>query len=103
MSEYWLGFVTPFVGIAGFALALGAAYLLVRAADWLNSRIHEHLVEKITIKKNLADPFGTRPERPEHYDKATKLRDALLESPKLWLIRGFGFMVLLVRDYREKD
>lgn len=102
MSDYWLGVITPFALIAGLALVAATAYLLFRLGDWLNSKTHAHLVEKITVARNLADPFGMKAARPEYYDKATKLRDALLKSPRMWLLRGFGLVILIVRDFEEK-
>lgn len=103
MNEYWLGVITPFALIAGLALVAAVVYALFRLGDWLNSKTHGHMVEKITISPNLADPFGTKPARPRYYDKATKFRDALLKSPQMWLLRGFGLVILIVRDFEEKS
>lgn len=104
MSDYWLGVLTPFILIGGLALVLSAAYLMIRAGDWLNSKIHGHLVERIPVRKNKASsPLSVREERPEYFDKATEFRDALLASPKMWLFRAFGYVVVTVRDYREED
>lgn len=101
MSEYWLGVLTPFALICGLAIACGLAYALFRLGDWLNEKTHGHFAEKITVQKNLADPFRTKPKRPEYLDQANKFRDALLRSPRMLLFRAFGLLVIVIRDYRE--
>ena len=103
MTEYWMGVVTPFACIGGLALLLGTGYLLYRLAEWLNERTHTRFMEKIKIARNLADPFGQKPERPKFFDKATHLRDALLRSPKMWMVRTLGFCVLIVRDFETEE
>lgn len=102
MSEYLLGVITPFAAIAGLALALGLTYLMLRLGGWLNQKIHYHFVETIELEKNRVNPFDEKPVRPEFEDSANRLRDALLISPKLTLIRIFGRIILVARDYEEK-
>lgn len=103
MNDYWLGVLSPFILIAGLSIIAGVVYALFRLGDWLNEKTHGHFVEKIEVQKNKADPFKTKPARPEYLDKANQFRDALLRSPKMWLFRAFGFVVITVRDYREDD
>lgn len=102
MSDYWLGVLTPFALIGGLALALAVSYALIRLGDWLRSVTHNALIVNIRIRKNMPNWSGGE-RNPQHYDQATKLRDALLKSPRMLMIRAFGRMVLIVREYREID
>ncbi|TDP92340.1 hypothetical protein EDF62_1546 [Leucobacter luti] len=102
MPEYWLGVITPFAVLAGLALTGALGYLMFRLGDWLGQQTHYHFVETINLEKNRRNPLE-QSDRPEFQDSADKLRDALLVSPKLRMLRAFGRIVLIARDYEKKE
>lgn len=100
MSQYQLGVITPFAIIIGLAIAAALAYALYWAGQWLNSRVDTKLLSRIKVDKNQVDFFSepSKKELPQHWDAATRFRDALLESPKLYMVATLGWRVLIVRD-----
>lgn len=99
MSEYWLGVLTPFIVIGGIGL-LALVFALV---VWLWSRIDWHLMARTDLAPDLRS-FNDPADKPRtHVTAANKIPNALLESPRLYSIYGLGWIVVLVRNSRQKD
>jgi hypothetical protein len=106
MTDYTWGVLTSFLALAGFALAIGGAYFLAAAARYIWGEAHYALMARVDIKKNrpvLRLKGEPEDEKPEYWDAATELRDALLESPRMYSGAGLGWRVLLVREARDEE
>jgi hypothetical protein len=98
-GAFWLGYFTVPLLLLSF-LVLWGAY---SAASWLWNKLHIAWCAKVTLAKNKARPpflEGTEgpPVKVEYLDAANVIRNALLESPKLYSMQGLGWHILLVRD-----
>lgn len=108
MNDYAWGVLTPFLAIAGLALALGAGWLMVAAARHLWGNTHYALMSSTHLPKNRKAVYlrGQQPAdeegKPEYLDAANKFRDALLQAPRMFTVAGLGWRVLLVRDTRNE-
>jgi len=104
MTDYAWGVLTPFIAIAGLALAIGVAYLLAAAARHLWGKTNYALMGKTTLRRNRPeyDPSGTSEAKPEYLDAANTFRDALLESPVVRTVAALGWRVLVVRDTTDR-
>ena len=97
MTAYAWGVLTPFLGLGALAFLGGFAYLLLAAGRLLWAKTHLRIVDTIPLRRNRVDPFE-HDERPEYLEAANTFRDALLASPRLHTLTGFGWMVIFVRD-----
>lgn len=106
MNDYAWGVITPFIATAALALALGLAWLLVSVARHLWAKTHFALMDTVTLSPNRTRiRLKGEPEdvRPEHLESANLIRDALLESPRLFTLAGLGWRLALVRESRAAD
>lgn len=99
MSEYWLGVLTPFMLIVGVLLL----WLLAAVARRVWVSLHRAFSTTIVVKHNLVEfneLVGGEPRspKPEYWDSANRLRDALLVNPKLRVWAGFGRLFFVARD-----
>jgi hypothetical protein len=100
-GEFWAGVLTiPILAAAWFLIS----WLHAKAQRaWVSA--HQRLISKIDLRENprairfRGDPA---PEpRPKYEDTANRMRDALLQSPRLYSGYGLGWMLIICRDYRE--
>lgn len=112
MNDYLLGALTPVILLLGAALV----YLTFSAARLLWDKARDVFTYKVNFKtKALAYlPFGpgTREEKDAEAErerlvrqlsKANTFRNAIFKSPTLRLFHFPGWIVMVVRDYRDPD
>lgn len=98
-EHFWVGLaVGPAILVVYIALI--AAAIAVRRA-W--KRLHWRAIERVDLAKNRKRLFlrgqpDPDADKPEYLDAANKVRDALVVSPRLHTVSGFGWIVMLVRD-----
>lgn len=104
MSDFSWGVLTAFLLAGGLALALGLAYLLVALARHLWAKTHYALMDSVDIAPNRQNPYrGAAQDKPEYLDSANKIRDALLESPRMYTVAGLGWRAVIVRETTTKE
>lgn len=96
IPEFWIGLaVIP---------ALAATFLLLQVlyavSTWAWRRLHMAMLARIDL---APDPFDLKnPDKGvTHRKAANRVRNALLESPRLFTFHGFGWLILLVRDSKS--
>lgn len=98
MADYWLGMAT----IPALLVFAAAVYAAWAGATRLWSKWHIALLNRVDLARNPYR-FNAEGDGPEYIESANKVRDALLKSPRFWQIAGFGFILLIVRDWKEKS
>jgi hypothetical protein len=108
-TAFWLGLAVLPAAALVFALA---AWLLIAARKAWHS-IHGHLLyNRVTLAADPRSVFNApwrrdriqgRAEEPTYEHAANRIRDALLQSPRLHVFIGLGWQIAIVRDYRDPD
>ncbi|MDF2895716.1 MAG: hypothetical protein K0Q46_2502 [Rhodococcus erythropolis] len=100
MSEFWAGVlvlpVAAVVGGLGFWLLVGARRAWVKTHEAL-------LFQRVKLAKDRINPFGPKPDGTTYEKAANRLRDALLETPRLLAFGGLGWRIFVVRDSKAND
>jgi hypothetical protein len=94
--EFWIGLgIIPGLVVVyiAFGWLLTASRAVWKAFDY-------RMLGRVVLAKRV-NPFSSEP-KPYEW-AANRLRDALLESPRLYTARGFGWMVFLVRNVKDDD
>lgn len=89
-----------FLGAVALVVVAVIGYLLLALGRILWNRVDVAMMERITLADNRVNPFVKDTRHPKE-DSANKLRDALMESPKLTVLRGFGRVVIIARNTKE--
>ena len=96
-ASFWAGLATIPAVIAA-ALILWLLYSLASKA-W--DKLHTSMLYRVDVPKNRfrLTVGGTPPDtRPQYIDAANRFRDILLQSPRMHVLNGLGWTVLIVRD-----
>jgi hypothetical protein len=102
-GAFWLGYFTVPLLLLGICLVWGAYSI----ASNLWNKIHVAWCVKVPLAKDKArvDIVDGKLEidsSDSYVTSANLIRDALLESPKLYSMHGLGWRIMLVRDIRDK-
>jgi hypothetical protein len=101
-GDFWVGLLA----IPILAAALLVLWLLFTLASNAWDALHRSMLLKTDLKSNTpvlrfrSDPA---PEpRPKYEDAANHLRNALLRSPRLYTLKGLGWVLILARDAKNE-
>lgn len=94
-ADFWFGLAA--LPVASLCVAAGAWAVLGARRAWLKT--HEALLfQRVKLAKDRVNPFGPKPDGPTYEKAANRLRDALLETPRLIAFGGLGWRIFIVRD-----
>ena len=94
-ESFWAGLlVIPAIAIVG---AVVIVLLALARKAWAS--IDSAVIARTDLAPNRVNPMRRGPDgRPKYLRSANVVRDALLKSPRLYSARGFGWMVVLVKN-----
>lgn len=96
MNTYLIGLAT----LPALAAALLILWILAGIGRKAWSLVDEAVIRKVELARNKVRVFE-QDDNPEYLTSANVLRDALLASPKLYAVRGFGWVLIAVRNTRQ--
>lgn len=99
MDGYWWGVLTPFAIILGILLLYLTGNLFGAIVSWAWKRAHYGLLKKGWIAEDYDEDSKEWTTRPG----AERLAAALTRYGEYRMLPCFGWMILIVRDYKPND
>ena len=94
--SYWLGAATPFIIVAFAAMACLVLHVISWMLGWMMDRFHRHTLHTRVVVDDVLDERG--------WPRGMRgFVIALLNAPAIHLFHGFGWQIVLVRDYKAKE